>query len=175
MNLDQSLSVKLFYLAAASPGLSALSWFCASVLIFILLAAAVLWLGWPKFYEQRNQLLELLLAAVGSWSLAQVLQQLFDRTRPYLSLAETPLVDLWYHTPSFPSGHATLAFATATIIFLHHRKIGVWFLLAAALVALGRVLVGVHYLGDILAGALLGFAVSLGIHFLFKKNLLKIK
>ena len=68
MNLDQTLSVKLFYLAAAFPWLSALSWFCASVLIFILLAAAVLSLGWPKFYEKRNQLLELLLAAAGSWS-----------------------------------------------------------------------------------------------------------
>jgi undecaprenyl-diphosphatase len=60
---------------------------------------------------------------------------------------------------SFPSGHSTFAFALAFSIFWYDKKSGIIFIILAILVALGRVLVGVHYPLDILFGALLGFLV----------------
>ena len=64
-------------------------------------------------------------------------------------------------THSFPSGHATVSFACATVLALAVPRLA-WPLFAlAALVAFSRVYVGVHYPADVLAGAILG--VGLGI------------
>ncbi len=58
---------------------------------------------------------------------------------------------------SFPSGHAARAFLLATLGWhLGPAWLGVLLLIWAPLVALARVAMGVHYLSDVLAGALLG-------------------
>lgn len=62
--------------------------------------------------------------------------------------------------PSFPSGHAAVAFATATFLSLNYRK---WYVIApsflwAAAVAYSRMDLGVHYPSDVLAGAIIGAA-----------------
>lgn len=57
---------------------------------------------------------------------------------------------------SFPSGHATTAFALAVALgCLTPRWRPVW-LAAAGLIALSRVMIGSHYPSDVVAGALLG-------------------
>jgi undecaprenyl-diphosphatase len=62
-----------------------------------------------------------------------------------------------------PSGHASTAFAAALAVGLAHPRLR-WPLLAlAALVALSRVWLGVHYLTDVIAGAALGAAVAAGL------------
>jgi undecaprenyl-diphosphatase len=66
------------------------------------------------------------------------------------------------HKPdaSFPSDHATAAFAIAVAIWLRSRTVGAVAIVFAALLAVGRVAVGVHYPGDVAAGALLGTAAA---------------
>jgi undecaprenyl-diphosphatase len=62
---------------------------------------------------------------------------------------------------SMPSGHAATSFAGAVILtYLLPRGAPLFFLLAAA-IAFSRVYVGVHYMSDVLVGALLGAAVGL--------------
>jgi undecaprenyl-diphosphatase len=62
---------------------------------------------------------------------------------------------------SFPSGHSTTAFAVALSIGSFYPEIMPLLLLLAANVAISRVVVGMHFLSDILAGsgigALLGY------------------
>jgi membrane-associated phospholipid phosphatase len=58
---------------------------------------------------------------------------------------------------SFPSGHACIAFATATALTLCLPRWAPIFFLVALAVAAERVLEGVHYLSDVVAGA--GFGV----------------
>jgi undecaprenyl-diphosphatase len=58
---------------------------------------------------------------------------------------------------SFPSGHAARAVMLATIMLgLGPIWLGILLVIWAILVVLARVLMGVHYLSDVLAGALLG-------------------
>jgi undecaprenyl-diphosphatase len=61
---------------------------------------------------------------------------------------------------SFPSSHAANNFGAATILTYFYRKIAWIFFSLAALVAFSRVYVGVHYPFDVLAGAILGMAIS---------------
>jgi membrane-associated phospholipid phosphatase len=61
---------------------------------------------------------------------------------------------------SFPSAHATSAFAVATAMTRVEPLGALTFLLALAL-ALGRPYLGMHYPSDVLAGAVLGIALGL--------------
>lgn len=91
---------------------------------------------------------------------AAILKELVDRARPavvdpgFETLVATP------SSASFPSSHAAMAFAAATAVGLLCPRIR-WPLLAlAAVVALSRVYLGVHYCLDIAAGAALGASVG---------------
>ncbi len=64
---------------------------------------------------------------------------------------------------SFPSGHATAAFALATALSLRWpRASGVWFGMAT-LVALSRVALGLHWPTDTIAGAVIGIGTILSL------------
>lgn len=63
---------------------------------------------------------------------------------------------------SFPSGHAARAFLLAVLtVSLGPAWLGLALWLWAPLVTLARVAMGVHYLSDVLAGALLGIFMGL--------------
>jgi undecaprenyl-diphosphatase len=100
-------------------------------------------------------------SALAALGVAQVISHLWERPRP--SVAHPDGVQLFIPAspdPSFPSDHATAAFAIAVSIWLRHRTAG-WIALAlATLVSVGRVAVGVHYPGDVLGGAALGTLVA---------------
>lgn len=72
---------------------------------------------------------------------------------------------------SFPSGHTTLAFATATTISLQYKK---WYITVpayawAASVGYSRMRLGRHYPTDVAAGALVGIGSGYLSHWLTKK------
>jgi undecaprenyl-diphosphatase len=61
---------------------------------------------------------------------------------------------------SFPSTHATAAFAFAYVCARVDPAIRVWVYILASLIGLSRVYLGVHYPFDILAGAILGIIIG---------------
>ena len=80
--------------------------------------------------------------------------------RPYNTL---PHVYLLVHRSadfSFPSDHTTMAGAVAAGLLLLSWRLGLAAVLAALLMAFGRVYVGAHYPGDVLAGLGVGAAVA---------------
>jgi undecaprenyl-diphosphatase len=73
--------------------------------------------------------------------------------------------------PSFPSGHTSTAFATATALSLEYPK---WYVIApsyvyAGTVAYSRMYLGVHYPSDVLVGALIGTGCAYLTHVVNKK------
>lgn len=70
---------------------------------------------------------------------------------------------------SFPSGHATSAFAFATVVATEHKWYwGVSAFTLAGFVAYSRINDNAHYLHDVLGGAVIGSGYGLGLHYLYK-------
>jgi undecaprenyl-diphosphatase len=93
---------------------------------------------------------------------AQIVAHLWERPRPYAAHPDAAHLFIpASHDSSFPSDHATASFAIAMALFLRNRRIGTPALVLAAIVSVGRVAVGTHYPGDVLAGAALGSLTAL--------------
>lgn len=118
----------------------------------------------------------LLIVGVGVSALNNALKHLIDRERPaVLQLTE-------FSSSSFPSGHTAAAAACwaaiALVLARRRRKVGRAAAAAAALaitiaVASSRVLLGVHWLTDVIAGALVGWAWFTIVTILFGGRLLR--
>jgi undecaprenyl-diphosphatase len=124
-------------------------------------AACALWLLDPPGHPgrwRRACAAGLSAAALGLLA-SQVISHFWDRPRPYQDHPHgvipliTPSLD-----PSFPSDHATAAFAIAFGILFVARRAGWLFLAWAALIGISRILAGMHYPSDVLAGAAVGLA-----------------
>jgi undecaprenyl-diphosphatase len=110
----------------------------------------------------RRAAVAAVLSAGVALALAKVLSEIVDRSRPFV--VDPHGVHLFTgHAadPGFPSDHATGAFAVAMAIWLRNRLWGSVALVAATVLAIGRVAIGVHFPSDVLAGAALGCAVAL--------------
>ena len=99
-----------------------------------------------------------MVAGIGfSMSLALLLKHTINRARPYETYSFiTPKVK--ESSSSFPSGHVTAAFETATSLSLNFPK---WYVIVpayawAGAVGYSRMYLGVHYPSDVAAGMLIG-------------------
>ena len=89
------------------------------------------------------------------------MKNLFARTRPY-DVVEVDLLVATLHDFSFPSGHTLVSFEAATALWFYHRKWGIAAFVLAALIAVSRLYLFVHYPTDVLVGAVLGIGIGLG-------------
>jgi len=132
--------------------------FLADYLGYVLLVAAVALIFW-RIKSSRQRLYYLLLGAlsflVARGLIVEAVRFFYQRPRPFKVLAFEPLVDQ-LTSNSMPSGHAALFFALAVVTYFIDRKYFWYFLLGALLIAISRVVVGLHWPSDVLVGALLG-------------------
>jgi len=99
---------------------------------------------------------------------AHVLKPIIERSRPCHVMAGINLLVGCGGGFSMPSAHAANSFAQATLFGLTARATRPYLFVIAALIALSRVMVGVHYPGDILVGAALGMLVGWLVAWLFR-------
>ena len=107
---------------------------------------------------------------------SSIIKDLVSRPRPCHAIGGIPVVQGIHMLvdcgagKSFPSSHAVNNFAVATLFATYYRRWRWWFFGWAALVALSRPAVGVHYPSDILGGAIIGVGVALGVIFLWMQT-----
>lgn len=90
-----------------------------------------------------------------------VLGKAFVRKRPFVTHKLHPLIPTRWLQGSFPSDHSMLSFAIAVSLLIADPVTGIWAVIIAGCIALSRVAVGVHYLSDILVGALVGSGAAI--------------
>ena len=129
--------------------------------LLVMLVALTFLVPWATRRPERRSGAVLATASAGlSLLLNQPIAHLVDRARPYLAHpGHAHLLIARSHDPSFPSDHATGAFALAFGIWVYDRTFGTILLAIAAILSFARVYVGTHYPGDVVAGALIGIAV----------------
>jgi membrane-associated phospholipid phosphatase len=86
-----------------------------------------------------------------------IMKYAINRDRPFITYTDI-VKKAKAGTPSFPSGHTSEAFATATYLSLSYPK---WYVIApsfawAGTVGYSRMHLGVHYPSDVLVGAIIG-------------------
>jgi undecaprenyl-diphosphatase len=145
-----------------------------TVLLVGLVALAFLVPGAHQRWERRSGAVLATAAAGLALLVNQPISHFIDRARPFVAHpAHAHLLIARSPDPSFPSDHATGAFALAFGIWLYDRTLGTVLLLLAALLSLARVYVGTHYPGDVVAGALLGIAVAGALYLLPTRRLIE--
>ncbi len=155
MGLDLLLFWKLNDLAGHSIYLDTLFIFLADYFQYLV--------GLSLFWFFRKKISVVIWAlATGAFSrlvLTNIIHWFYYRPRPFM---DHQVYQLFDHDKisSFPSGHAATFFAIAMVVYWQDRKLGGWFLVAASLISLARVIAGVHYPTDILAGAVVGIVAG---------------
>ena len=141
-----------------------LRYFAQDAEYFFIGLLALLFLARGKWASRnaRHGVIAAGLSAALALGIAHVISALWDRPRPYVAHATVShLFVTASGDPSFPSDHATAAFAIAVSILLRSRRIGLLALAMAVVLAVARVAVGVHYPSDVVGGALIGTSVAL--------------
>jgi undecaprenyl-diphosphatase len=128
---------------------------------------------WPKTPEHRTEVRESLTAALICTVPIMVITRLIANyatfsPRPIhtpnfeIKLYDGQPVELLDGWSSFPSDHASLFLGFAVAIFTIHRKAGLFLILWAIFVpSVPRIILGMHWPVDIVAGWLLGAALAL--------------
>ena len=120
----------------------------------IWIVAALVLLFFPRW--RRYGVMVLIALAASAVVGLVLIKPIVARPRPFLSV---DFFELLIQTPqdfSFPSGHTMTSVAAAAVLWRADRRFGVAALALAALIAFSRMYLYVHFLTDILAGALLG-------------------
>ncbi len=130
--------------------------FLGVLLVVIALARGTAGMTWRRACVAAG------LSAGVALAVGKVLSVIVDEKRPFVT--HPALVHLFFRhaaDPGFPSDHATASFAIAVAIMLRNRLWGSIVLLAAAILSVGRVMLGFHYPIDIIGGAVIGTTAAL--------------
>jgi membrane-associated phospholipid phosphatase len=124
-----------------------------------------------KNKQIRENGYELLINIALSQLITESLKISINRERPADKYPTEIFVSSPTHGGSFPSGHTSLAFATATTLALDYKK---WYIvlpayLWAGSVAYSRMYLGKHYPSDVLGGIVIGIGSGYLSHWLTEK------
>lgn len=136
-------------------------------IVWIVLALALM-----AMKSQRAVGIQVALALIFSLLLCNgVVKPLVDRIRPYELAQLTELLVIPPIDASFPSGHSSAAFAVATVLLRSRHPLRWPALILAALIALSRLYLYMHFPTDVIAGILLGILCGTLATALWRKRL----
>ena len=168
MITNLSLFKLIYSLNRISIFSNGLSLFLGEYLIYVLAvsACAYLALGKSSKKDKAKWLLVLVLACCLSNMIVNPLIHCFYKLpRPFVVLTEIVnyknFLKITEYNTSFSSGHTSLAFAIAIVLFIKNKKIGVIALSIATLICMGRILIGVHWPLDVFGGIGVGSLCAL--------------
>jgi len=133
-----------------------ITWFTVGAFVVVL---------WLLFRESWTKALKLALICGVPFCVISLLRKGLNWPRPYEVYRIDPLIDKDTKGESFPSRHVFSIFVIGTSFLYLYPVLGICLLLMGCVLAAVRVLTGVHFTRDVLAGAALGiFSAVIGFH-----------
>ena len=132
-----------------------------SHLVSALSVAAFGYMCYLTLSDSVSEFIKLALTLALPFLAITLLRKLINAPRPY------ELYDVYDTAPknkkgsSFPSRHAHSAFAIGTLLCFFSLPLGIILLALALLLSAARVLLGIHFVRDVLAGALTGVGTAI--------------
>ena len=157
------LNLSLFSWINASPEASNASIHFAIFIANDLLYCMILLFAWFWLrgnYDTKKQILKAFIFTSIAILISQCISHVYYHPRPFVMEVGRTLI---YHAPngSFPSDHMLIFSSIAfSYLFSAQRKLGIFLLVIAWLVAWSRVYLGVHFPLDMLGAFLLAFALN---------------
>lgn len=157
------LHLSLFSWINASPEASNTSIHFAIFIANDLLYCMILLFAWFWLrgnYDTKKQILKAFIFTSIAILISQCISHVYYHPRPFVMEVGRTLI---YHAPngSFPSDHMLIFSSIAfSYLFSAQRKLGIFLLVMAWLVAWSRVYLGVHFPLDMLGAFLLAFALN---------------
>jgi undecaprenyl-diphosphatase len=129
--------------------------FCAKYLLYICALALVVY-GLRSPRVNRLEFAATVAVALAlAYGAARIAGLFFSHIQPFAAEGFAPLIAHEVDN-SFPSDHSALAGALAGVASVYNRGLGILLWILAAAVAAGRMLAGLHYPVDVIAGLLVG-------------------
>ena len=117
---------------------------------------------------QRNPILgRAIMVPLDSFIIVSVFRHIVNRKRPYEYFGVKPVIDKDTKGKSFPSRHVFSAFVISMTFIFCSSMSWQWIVISTVLflistgIAIIRVVSGVHYISDVIAGAIVGIAAGL--------------
>jgi undecaprenyl-diphosphatase len=155
-----------FFSLSSNIAIANFSLFLSYTLIYFLIIFAIL----LPFFINKNYIYSILtfFTVVFAWICGDIIKYIFMIKRPFMELGITPL--FLENGFSFPSSHVTVMAALSIIIWNFNRKLGIVFLIFTILIGLSRMVIGVHYPMDVVAGGFIGSLLGLSILWFYRKT-----
>ncbi len=156
--MNQAFFLWLNNFVGQSVVFDTLALFAARDLIYIMLAGflGVIWRSRPT--GRPRVFVAAVLCGVIALQIILLVHQSYPNPRPQATDLPVKALITYTNDYSFPSLHTTFAFFLAMLVFSLRPRLGIAYFAGATIIGLFRVVAGVHWPLDILAGAVLGIA-----------------
>lgn len=161
INWDHRLLGYLNAAAGKSNIVDAIVVFLGHYLVYFLAATLIAWwfVNSEKIKTRQAVTMAFFSFVIARFGVTEIIRALLPRQRPYWGHEVVQLIPKGAEN-SFPSGHATALFAIAMAVYFYNKKLGNWLFFIAVVVSIARVIAGVHFPSDVLAGAIVGLITA---------------
>ena len=125
-------------------------------LVYLLYLGMLAWLA----LHRSEQLWAAAIVPAAAFLVGTLVRRVINRPRPYTALGFAPLFPKDKPGQSMPSRHCFSAAAIAGAAWFVLRPLGIVLAVLGVLIAICRVVTGVHYISDVLAGLAFGAAFA---------------
>jgi undecaprenyl-diphosphatase len=147
-------SIQDYYLTEFFLGVAFIS---SEIIIFFILTSLFLWNE-----RKRSWIIPLWVTLALSALASFILKNIIQRERPFDQgiVSVLPVIQSSISDFSFPSAHAIFAFCAIPILSKEFPRLRYFWIAFAVIIAFSRVYLGVHFLSDVIAGALIGYGIG---------------
>ena len=167
--------LKLFFIKITELGSSA--WYFGISSFFLIILLINKNLNLIKINNLNNKVnffISSIIYLIAIGLITQIAKHIVGRPRPNYTEFENPYLFNYFtfesNFHSFPSGHSSTIFMVFLILSAVLPKLKYYFFIFASIIALSRIIVGAHFITDVVAGGLLALIVYKFLNYFFQKK-----